>query len=168
MKYDTQTSSKFLDLQGQPVIVSFLAMEYHTLILNRSYIVIVTAKTICGAKVFGTVGSPDNGFNAYQWTDPRNFIASKTLEKYHGVDPEAPAFLTISKENFQFPTSSVTAIGFRSRKKFSMGGVPHSGSLFVRIGDNRMREFILLGEQDGALIENLMLNVCVSASRLPV
>jgi hypothetical protein len=166
MDNQPETPVQFLDLQGQPAIVSFLAMEYYAVILNRSFAVIVTKNTICGAKVFGAVGSPRTAIGAYLWRDPRNFIGRKTLEKYHSVDPESSTFLTISKDNFQIPCSSVKGIGFTSRKKMSMGNVPHSGSLFVHLADGRKKELILLGNQDGEEIERLMLTVCPSASRM--
>jgi hypothetical protein len=165
---NSEVPAKFLDLQGEYVVVSFLAMEYHTLILNRSFAVMVTRNKICGAKILGTVGATGNALDADEWRDPRKVIDRKTYQKYRFVDPESPSFLKIDKDNFQIPTSSVAAIGFNSRKKLSMGGVPHSGSLFIHVRDGRKREFILLGEQDGTLVESLILGSCVSASRLPV
>ncbi len=163
-----ETPIQYLDLQGQPAVVSFLAMEYYSLILNRSYAVVVKKNAICGAKVFGAVGSPRNAIGAYLWSDPRNFISRKTLETYNAVDPESTAFLAVDKVNFQIPCASVQGVGFTSRKKMSMGGVPHSGSLFVHLTDGRKREFILLGNQTGEEVERLVLSVCTSAARIPL
>ena len=138
---------QLLGLQGQPATVAFLAMEYYALILNRSFAVIVTNNVICGAKVFGTVSAPMTPIGIHKWRDPTNFISRKTIEKYHSVDPESPAFLTIDKSNFQIPCSNVKGIGFKSGKLISMGGVPHSGSLFIQVTEGRKRELILLGNQ---------------------
>lgn len=168
MANQSEKPVEFLDLQGQPVLVSFLAMEYYAVMFNRSFLVIVTKNAICGAKMFGVVGSPRTAIGAYKWRDPRNFINRKTLEKYRSIDPESPAFLNIDKVNFQTPCNNVKGIGFTSRKKSSMGGVPHSGSLFVQLADGRKREFILLGDQDGEEIERLILSACTTASRITV
>ncbi|MBI5297173.1 MAG: hypothetical protein HY869_16980 [Chloroflexi bacterium] len=168
MTNQSEKNVEFLDLRGQPAVVSFLAMEYYAVMFNRSFSVIVTKNAICGAKMFGVVGSPRTAIGVYKWRDPRNFINRKTLEKYLSIDPESPAFLKIDKVNFQISCNSVKGIGFTSRKKISMGGVPHSGSLFVQLADGHKREFILLGDQDGKEIERLMLGACITASKMPV
>jgi hypothetical protein len=171
MRPQTQQSESpdgFLDLRGQPVIVSFLAMEYYAGILNRSYALVVTRNMVCGAKVFGAVSSPMTAGGAYKWEDARNFISRKTVDKYQSIDPESPAFLSIDKNNFQIQYSNIQGIGFTSRRKMSMGGVPHSGSLFVQLTNGRKREFILLGSQDGAEIEKRMLSAYPLASKIPV
>jgi hypothetical protein len=162
------TPAEYLDLRGQPAVVSFLAMEYYAGILNRSYALIVTKNTICGAKVLGVVSSPMTASSAYEWKNPRNFISRKTRDKYRSIDPESPAFLNINRSNFQLPGSNIQGIGFTPRKKISMGGVPHSGSLFVQLTNGRKREFILLGNQEGEEIERRMLSACPLASRIPV
>ena len=164
----SETPVEFLDLQGQPTTVSFLAMEYYAGILNRSYALMVTKNTVCGAKVLGVISSPVTVSGVYKWKDPRNFIAQKTIDKYRSIDPESPAFLNVNKDNFQIPCSSIKGIGFTSRKKMSMGGVSHSGSLFIQLENGRKREFILLGNQKGEEIERLIFSVCPSASRIPV
>jgi hypothetical protein len=168
MPAQSETPAQFLDLQGHPVVVSFLAMEYYGVMFNRSYAVIATKKAVCGAKVFGTVASPRGVLGAFKWRDPRNFIDRKTREKYHSIDPESPAFLQINKDNFQIATDTISAIGFSSKKKLSMGGVPHSGSLIIHLVDGHKRELILLGDQNGPEIERLMLGICASANRVTV
>lgn len=168
MENQSEGPIEFFDLQGQPTVVSFLAMEYYAMMFNRSFAVMVTKNAICGAKMFGVVGSPRTAIGVYLWRDPRNFINKKTLEKYHSIESESPAFLKIDKVNFQIPCNSVKGIGYTSKKKMSMGGVPHSGSLFVYLVDGRKREFILLGNQDGEEIERLMLSTCHSASKVSI
>ena len=157
----------YLDLAGKPVEISFLAMEYYALMFNRTFAVVVTRNSIQGAKMFGTVGSPRGGFSAAMWRDPRNFVDPKTRAKYEGVDPESPPFLSIHKDNFRIPCTQVREIRFSSRKKFSMGGIPHSGSLLVTTTDGKKREFILLGQQDGPNIQSRLLALCPTASQAP-
>jgi hypothetical protein len=118
--------------------------------------------------MFGTVASPRTAIGVHKWRDPRNFIDRKTREKYQAVDPESPAFLAINKDNFHIPCTEIRGVSFTSRKKLSMGGVPHSGSLFLWLANGHKREFILLGNQDGGNIEMLMIGVCPNATRTPV
>ncbi len=164
MPTDSVPGSEYLDFTGAPVVVSFLAMEYYGLMLNRTYAISATKTMICGAKIFGAVGSPRSGLGIYRWRDPRNFIDRKTEEKYHGVSPESPEFLTVNKDNFQINCSDVVAVAFSGKKKLSMGGIPHSGTLTLGTKGHKPRELILLGDQDGAEIEMKLRGICPGAT----
>jgi hypothetical protein len=153
-------SADYLDLAGNPIVVGFLAMEYYSLILNRTYFIMVTNDALYGAKMFGAKTSPRGGSGAYLWQDPINFISSGTLKKYSGIDMASPDFLKLDKANFRIPTAEVTDLVFKAKKKMSMGGVPHTGSLYVTSLSDRKREFVLLGDQDGTLIELRLRSVC--------
>lgn len=164
MPADSVPGSEYLDFTGAPVLVSFLAMEYYGLMMNRTFAISATKSMVCGAKMFGVVGSPRSGLGMYLWRDPRNFIDRKTQEKYRGVSPESAEFLSVNKDNFQINCADVVGIAFSGKKKLSMGGIPHSGTLTLETKGHKPREFILLGDQDGADIELKLRGVCPGAS----
>lgn len=153
----------YLNLAGTPAMVSFLAMEYYAIIMNWTFAISATKTMISGAKAFGAVGSPRSGLGIYKWRDPRNFIGRKTSEKYKGINPESPDFLSISKDNFQIRTVNVIGISFSPKQKLSMGGIPHSGSITLSLKEQKPREFILLGDQDGKEIESKLRSICLNA-----
>jgi hypothetical protein len=164
MATNSVPGSEYLDFTGAAVAVSFLAMEYFGLMLNRTYAISATKTMICGAKMFGTVGSPRSGLGIYRWRDPRNFIDRKTQDKYRGVSPESREFLAVNKDNFQIRSADVVGIAFSPKKKLSMGGIPHSGTITLALRDHKPREFILLGDQDGAEIEMKLRSICPNAT----
>jgi hypothetical protein len=164
MPTDSVPGSEYLDFTGTPVLVSFLAMEYYGLMMNRTFAISATKSMVCGAKMFGVVGSPRSGLGMYLWRDPRNFIDRKTEEKYRGVSPESTEFLSVNKDNFQINCADVVGIAFSGKKKLSMGGIPHSGTLTLETKGHKPREFILLGDQDGAEIEMKLRSVCPAVS----
>ena len=163
------TEIPFVDINGNPIEVFFLAMEYYNLILNRSFAIFVTKNKICGAKVIGVAAAPTRSYSEYAhlWRDPRNFITKKTIHQYEGIEPESPEFLKINKANFQINCSDVVEIKFIAKKKTSMGAIPHTGSLFIKTSDGKKREFIILADQDGEDIQNLILRFCYSATIRP-
>jgi hypothetical protein len=163
MPIENAAKPDYLNLVGTPATVSFLAMEYYAIIMNRTFAISATKTMISGAKAFGAVGSPRSGLGIYRWRDPRNFIGRKTLDKYKGVNPESPDFPAISKENFQINTVDVLGITFNPKQKLSMGGIPHSGSITLSLKDQKPREFILLGDQDGKEIESKLRSICPNA-----
>ncbi|MCJ7706902.1 MAG: hypothetical protein MUO38_04700 [Anaerolineales bacterium] len=163
MPTDSVPGSEYLDFTGASVLVSFLAMEYFGLMLNRTYAISATKTMVCGAKMFGAVGSPRSALGIHRWRDPRNFIDRKTQDKYRGVSPESPEFLAVNKDNFQIYCADIVGIAFSPKKKLSMGGIPHSGTITLEFKDRKPREFILLGDQDGAEIETKLRSICSNA-----
>ena len=163
MSTESATGSEYLDLTGAPVSVGFLAMEYYGIMFNRTYAISATKTMVCGAKAFGSVGSPRSALGMYKWRDPRNFIGRKTQDKYRGVNLESPEFLAVDKDNFQIYCADIAGIAFSPKKKMSMGGIPHSGTITLRFAGQKAREFILLGDQDGVEIEAKLRAVCPNA-----
>lgn len=160
MSAERDPGSDYLDFTGAVVSVGFLAMEYYGLILNRTFAISATNTMVSGAKMFGVVGSPRSALGIYKWQDPRNFIDRKTQDKYRGVSPESPEFLAVNRDNFQINCADIVGIRFSPKKKLSMGGIPHSGTIILSVRDQKPREFILLGDHDGAEIEARLRSVC--------
>ena len=169
MKQAESAEAPFVDINGNPIEVFFLAMEYYNLILNRSFAVFVTKQMICGAKVIGVAAAPIRSYSNYAlaWHDPRNFITEKTIRQYEGIAPESPGFLAVDKANFQIKCSDVTEIKFIAKKKASMGAIPHTGSLYIKTSDGKKREFIILADQDGEGILHRIMRFCYSVTTNP-
>ncbi|HXE57415.1 MAG TPA: M48 family metallopeptidase [Gemmatimonadales bacterium] len=132
---------------------SFVALEFHRLVLNRTYRVIVTDRMICGARVRGIMSSPFSP-PGEAWLDPDFYPNPKLERRYVGVDPESPEFLAIDPANFQYERSAVASVEFTDRPKWGMGNVPYSGRIILRLHDGARRELILLGRQPGEAIRN--------------
>lgn len=159
------TAPPYVDLNGKAVRVSFIAMEYYAIILNRSFAVVAGNKMLCGAKAIGLVASPRDGYGIYLWRNPGNFISPKTIAKYQRIDPESAQFLKIDSANFQINYVDITTVRFSAKKKLSMGAITHAGSLYITTNNGKKREFILLGKQDGDDIQSQLLGLCPNATR---
>jgi len=135
-------------LEGAPGTTPwFAAMEYHALILNRTYKVFVDKGVLCGAKVGGAVSNPRQP--TPQMLDQAYWVATRSALLYDHVDVNSAAFLKMNASNFQLRGDEIARIEYRPGRKWGMGNVPHSGRLLVRLKSGGSRELILLGEQDG-------------------
>ena len=138
---------KSLVANTRPAAWNFVALQYCYGILNRTYIVFVTDRMICGAHVRGVLPAPVHVTE--RWRDPFFYPRPSLVAKYEGIDLESPEFTTIRRANFQLSRDQVTSVEFSDEAKWGMGTVPYSGRLFLSLRDGSVTELILLGVQDG-------------------
>ncbi|WP_141506223.1 hypothetical protein [Paenibacillus luteus] len=109
----------------------FIAMEYYSLILNRTFLISVFENMICGAKVHGIISSEptDKSHPAHIFTvkgnlyDPTVYIDKKYLNKLNGIDFQSEAFLYLNKSNFQIRKHEIQTIQYNP-KKMGNGKLP--------------------------------------------
>jgi hypothetical protein len=128
----------------------FVALQYCYGVLNRTYLVFVTADMICAAKVRGLLAAPL--LVSDRWRNPLFYPRPHLVARYRRANLEGPEFKRRSAANFQLLKREVTAIRFSSEPKWGMGTVPYSGRLFITTTDGMTQELILLGKQDGPAI----------------
>lgn len=131
---------------------SFVALQYCYGISNRTYMVFVTDKMICGAKVRGVLPAPIK--ITERWNDPFFYPRPEVVAKYSSVNIEAPQFKQIDSANFQILREDVDTLVFSADRKWGMGTVPYSGRLFINLNRGSKIELILLGTQDGLAIRD--------------
>jgi hypothetical protein len=125
----------------------FVALEYYSGISNRTLVVFVTEKMICGAEVGGLLVAPV--VVTERWHDPLFYPRPGRLARYGGLDVESEAFSMMSKGNFRLRREQIASVEFTDEEKWGMGKVPYSGRLLVSLTDGAKKELILLGRQDG-------------------
>jgi hypothetical protein len=129
----------------------FAAMEYHTLILNRTYKVFVTDQMLCGAKVRGLVASPMSV--PVEMFDPAFWVRTRAARIYDRLDVTSETFLNVSSANFQIKWNEIDRTEYRSGWKWGMGNVAYSGWLTLHLRAGCRRELILLGRQNGEALK---------------
>lgn len=140
----------------------FVAMEYYWLILNRTFLVLITEGELIGIKVRGPIGveSSDALVNLLPLTvdgdlqNPYSYISAKYIERIKDIDLKSIDFLRADSSNFRITKSDIIDTTYDKRKKWGMGHYPHDGKVCVRTRDDNKREFIILGAQSGQGIKN--------------
>jgi len=157
---------KFKDFELKPGNY-FIAMEYHTLILNRTFLVLFTDSGLLGLKGNGIV-SAEGGRDLLtreltkqmavrgDHKNPFSYVKDKYLDKYQNDDIDGDGILN-HKDNFRIPYTDIKAVTYNSGKKWGMGPYPHDGKVYVTTSDGKKREFIIMGEQSGSDIKNWIL-----------
>jgi hypothetical protein len=141
----------------------FIAMEYHTLILNRTYLVIIDKDFILGLKVNDAVSVEAGHYlltpaltNSMairgDLNNPFSYVKNKYLEPLLEEDINLDFILDYSKVNFKIYKQDIVAVTYDPKKKWGMGYYPHDGKVYVKTADNKKREFIILGKQSGKAI----------------
>jgi hypothetical protein len=128
----------------------FVVMQYYAGILNRSYKVYVTERSLCAARVCGAM-SAYAGSNPAS-IDPDFYVSRKLAARYEECDVESRDFTDSDRANFRLNRSSIVRIDFHARK-WGMGLVPYSGRLVVHMLDGSRHELILVGRQDHETIQ---------------
>jgi len=126
-------------------------MEYHTLILNRTYKVFITDQMLCGAKVRGLVASPMSV--PVEMFDQEFWVRTRAARIYDRLDMTSETFLNVSSANFQIKWNEIDRTEYRSGWKWGMGNVPYSGRVTLHLRAGRRRELILLGKQNGEALK---------------
>src|SRR5579862_7929109 len=124
----------------RPAFVCFVAMEYYWLILNRTFVVIISPDALYGWKAEVVVSNWDKKyFQPYMemLSDPNLIHSCETAAKLADLDG-----------GFIIPRSEILSAEIIYGKKWGMGGIPHSGRIRLRLVSGAAREFILLGSVD--------------------
>ena len=119
----------------------FVAMEYHALILNRTYVVFSAPDGLYGWKVRATVDA----------TNPMFFAPYEQVLSDRDLlnNLKAVRRLASLKGGFFIPRGEIATAEFVDRQKWGMGLIPYSGRINLRLASGRTREFVLLGSVDG-------------------
>jgi hypothetical protein len=136
-------STEVMDIFGHWQ-AGFAALEYHSGVLNSSYIVYIGDLGLYGFKIHGTIMAGDS--------DDYFVAALQCLENPWFI-PETPEFekaLRESAQNFSIPFVGIRELKFDARPK--IGAVSNSGKLQLRASTAGVRELILLGQVNGARI----------------
>ena len=143
----------------------FIAMEYYGLILNRTFLVLITENELIGLKVNGIVSVEVNGgnpitqkiTNTMAITDnlenPYSYAKSSFLNRLAEKDIFSETILKDSFVNFKIPKSEINEVIYNKKKKWGMGPYPHDGKVYVKT-KSKKREFIIMGNQSGENIKN--------------
>jgi hypothetical protein len=140
----------------------FVAMEYYWLILNRTFLILITDKELIGIKVHGPIGveSSDALVNLLPLTvdgdlqNPYSYINAKYIDKIKDIDLKSNDFFRANGSNFRISKPDIIETSYDKSKKWGMGYYPHGGKVYVRTRDDKKREFIILGSQSGQEIKN--------------
>lgn len=149
MKVNPPNIEKQLGLESRSTQVAFIAMQYWLTLFNRTYVVLVKDGMVCGGKIRGMSFSPKTRQENKPWFDLKFYMTEEILNRYKGVDPLSDQFRSIDRANFQFPSSKIVDAKFDPREKFGMGYVPHTGRLYLTPDRGRVKEFIILADQNG-------------------
>jgi hypothetical protein len=127
----------------------FVGMEYFALILNRSSLVFITDEGLHGWKFHGTVSS----------MEPLFYEPVLALLDEPEMTPGSQPFreLMNRRHTFFMPYAEIKSVEFVNRQKWGMGPIPHAGRLRLQFRGHRLRrEFILLGNAHGAIIQDMI------------
>lgn len=146
----------------------FVAMQYYGLILNRTYLVLVTNDRIIGLKVNGLV-SVESGGNVIakelsktmtvkgELQNPYSYVKSKYFDRLQDLELVDAEILEQDKSNFVIQRADISNAYYDPKKKWGMGYYPHDGKVYVVTNDGNKKELIILGNQSGHKIANLIL-----------
>ena len=145
----------------------FIVMEYYFLILNRTFLVIKSDDYLIGIQSNGMV-SVEGGEDVLthfmtakmaiknDLENPTSYLKSKYLDKIDNLDLLDGSIINANKTNFILKISDIKSATYNPSKKFGMGYYPHDGRVTIRTIQNKKREFIILGNQSGQHIANLL------------
>ena len=146
----------------------FIAMQYYGLILNRTYLVLVTNDRIIGLKVNGLV-SVESGGNVIakelsktmtvkgDLQNPYSYVKSKYYDRLQDLELVDAEILEQDRSNFVIQRADINNVYYDPKKKWGMGYYPHDGKVYVVTNNGKKKEFIILGSQSGHKIANLIL-----------
>lgn len=139
----------------------FIAMEYYYLIANRTYLILIVEDQLIGIKANGIISAPNEfSFLFNEITDdlsnPNSYLNPKYLDKVKNLNLVDGSILKNNKENFIIQRSDIKSAIYNPCKKFGMGPYPHDGRVIIKTISNEKREFIILGNQSGKKIAELI------------
>ncbi len=140
-----------------------MAMEYHLLMLNRTFLVLLLEDCILGIKANGLV-SIETGTDSFSrqvtkslaihgdLQNPYSYIKRKHILKSENEDILGSDILSANKSNFKISYKDIESVRYDTTKKWGMGYYPHDGKVYITIKYNKKRELIILGNQSGEMI----------------
>jgi len=148
----------------------FIAMEYYGLILNRTFLILITDKYLIGLKVNGLISVEGGSGDLSRWLsqkmvvrgdlqNPYSYIKSKYLLKIEDLDIFGGEILKAQDSNFKITRRKIQSVTYDKSKKWGMGYYPHDGKVYVKEENARKKEFIILGSQSGEKIKNWILKI---------
>jgi hypothetical protein len=158
----------------QDKVKYFIAMEYYALILNRTFVVMIDTNFIVGIKINGVIaskGSPDfltgieitsSALKALDMIvegdlgNPHHYWKYPLPEELRNEEISSDKVLANNKSNFRIAKNEIQQTYYDPKKKWGMGEYKHDGKVYVVTKDNKRREFIVLGNQSGKLIADLL------------
>ncbi len=115
----------------------FVAMEYYWLILNRTYVVFIAPEGLYGWRAQGPrTNSDPSYFEPFQeMIEDNEFMRNRrVIEK-----------LSRLAGGFFLDRSAIVSVEAVDRRKWGMGGIPHTGRIHLRLSTGQSREFVTLG-----------------------
>lgn len=143
-------------------------MQYYGLILNRTFLILLTNESIIGIKVNGLVSvESDSSYLANKLVktmivkgdlqNPYSYIKSNYLDKIQDLELNIENIRAHDHANFVINRDDISNSYYDPKKKWGMGYYPHDGKVYVVTKDGKKKEFIILGNQSGQKIANLVL-----------
>lgn len=154
-------------------VKDFVAMEYHALILNRTFWVFVVGDTLVGIHANGAISASTDDFSAAGFAtnlildsrivkgdlnDPYAYPKASYIVRNKNVDLMSDDFLKIGS-NFRIRKQDIKNVYHDPSKKWGMAQYPHDGKVYIETNNGKKREFIILGKQSGASIAQMILSL---------
>lgn len=146
----------------------FIAMEYYGLILNRTFLVLITEEHLIGLKVHGLIVSNipfdptsildiaatvlENLVDSTDQDNPYSYVKDRYLRKVENLDVQGDEILAAYRSNFRINRSDITKVSHDPTKKWGMWEYPHDGKVNIKTTNGSSREFIILAKQSGEQI----------------
>ena len=143
----------------------FIAMEYYGLILNRTFLVLITKNELIGLKVNGIVSVKVNTGNPLtqeitkilaitnDLENPYSYAKSSFLNRLSEKDIYSQEILKDSSANFKISKTEIIEVTYDKKKKWGIGPYPHDGKVYVKT-KKKKTELIIMGKQSCEKIKN--------------
>ncbi len=145
----------------------FVAMQYYWLMLNRTYLVILTSDALVGIVANGLVSDEGNDALANyvvrklvvrgNLDDPFTYVKTHYTEKVAELDLDGDEIIAQNGANFRLYYQDISAVDYDPKRKWGMGKYPHDGKIYIQSKNGKTIELIVLGNQSGAHIRALIL-----------
>ncbi|RZJ78733.1 MAG: hypothetical protein EOO47_12905 [Flavobacterium sp.] len=141
----------------------FIAMEYYNLILNRTFIVLLTTEYLIGLQGNGMV-SVEGGEDMFtkqitrslaikgDLMNPYSYLKEKYIREIENENLLGDSFLKLNKNNFKISKKDIKKVFYEPKKKWGMGNYPHDGRIYIETISGKKKELIILGDQSGEKI----------------
>jgi len=137
--------------RSKPAMWGFVAMEYYWLVMNRTYVIFIAPEGLYGWLAHGPVAASNQTyFEPYQrMLQDERFMRNHTaIQKLSGLPG-----------GFFFDRSEIASIADDDRKRWGMGGLPHTGNIRVNLNSGMSREFIVLGSINTGRIRHKLMSI---------
>src|SRR5689334_10577561 len=94
---------------------SFVAMEYHAVIFNRTFLVTVTATQLCGARVHGLLASPLE--SGPDWDALGLHSVERLLDPHDRIGGASEAYDRLDRMDFEISLSELNQVRFDPSQK---------------------------------------------------